>query len=121
MTHNRGPALDGLAVSGTLDEGAAAEIAALRRDVEDLHDAMESGAVIEQAKGMLMARYGIPEDRAFTLLVGWSSSHDVELRVTAMALVSAAVSNHALAGQDVGPERLLQEALWRVRSAVHAF
>ncbi|USC14077.1 PAS and ANTAR domain-containing protein [Rhodococcus sp. 11-3] len=44
-------------------------------------------AVIEQAKGMLMAVYGIPADRAFEILAWRSQESNVKLRTLAEQLV----------------------------------
>jgi GAF domain-containing protein len=58
------------------------------RDLADqLRQAMESRAVIEQAKGILMARHGSTADEAFQLLVTTSQRANIKLRDVAQALV----------------------------------
>jgi GAF domain-containing protein len=56
-------------------------------DLAHLRTAMLSRAVIEQAKGVLMERYKIPEDQAFTLLTHASQHTNVKLRDVAAELV----------------------------------
>lgn len=59
----------------------------LREEIEDLRRAMESRAVIEQAKGVLMAVYQIDDVRAFAILQRWSMHSNLKLRALATALV----------------------------------
>lgn len=63
----------------------------LRHEVEHLRLALTSRAVIEQAKGMLMLRYGLSAESAFDLLVRWSSHRNVKLRALAALIVEAGV------------------------------
>jgi len=56
-------------------------------DLGHLRTAMLSRAVIEQAKGVLMERYKITEDQAFTLLTHASQHANVKLRGVAEELV----------------------------------
>jgi GAF domain-containing protein len=55
--------------------------------VTNLQIAMKSRAVIEQAKGLLMERYKINEDRAFAVLTRASQAENVKLRDIADQLV----------------------------------
>jgi GAF domain-containing protein len=57
---------------------------------ERLGEAMRSRAVIERAKGMLMAAQGCDEDRAFELLVQASQRENVKLRDIARRIVTSA-------------------------------
>ncbi len=57
---------------------------------ERLGEAMKSRAVIEQAKGILMARQRCNEDDAFELLVRASQRENVKLRDVARRIVAAA-------------------------------
>lgn len=58
------------------------------RDLADqLRQAMQSRSVIEQAKGILMARHGSSADEAFQLLVDVSQRSNRKLRDVAQALV----------------------------------
>ena len=58
----------------------------------DLQTAMASRAVIEQAKGMLMARYGVDADTAFALLTRMSSHSNRKLRDIADDVVAGRAS-----------------------------
>lgn len=56
-----------------------------------LGDAMEHRAVIEQAKGMLMAAEGVGDQEAFDILVRASQRENVKLREIAIRIVDDAV------------------------------
>ena len=56
----------------------------------NLQIAMESRAIIEQAKGMIMARSRCSADEAFDMLVKASQRENVKLRVLAERLVASA-------------------------------
>jgi hypothetical protein len=60
--------------------------------VEQLHEAMRSRAVIEQAKGVLVARCGITAEEAFERLSRASQDTNVKLRVAAEHLVREATA-----------------------------
>ena len=62
---------------------------------DQLHEAMKSRAVIEQAKGMLMAAQGCGPDEAFDLLVRASQRSNRKLRDIAGELVDKAVRRRA--------------------------
>ena len=65
-----------------------AEAAARTSDeLAHLRIAMKSRAVIEQAKGVLMERYKITEDRAFAVLTRASQQSNIKLREVADELV----------------------------------
>jgi GAF domain-containing protein len=57
-----------------------------------LGEAMENRAVIEQAKGMLMASQGFGEDNAFNMLVHASQRENIKLRDVARRIVDNAVA-----------------------------
>ena len=66
------------------------------KEVADhLHQAMKSRAVIEQAKGMLMAAQGCGPDEAFDLLVRASQRSNRKLRDVAQELVNNARKRRA--------------------------
>lgn len=48
---------------------------------------MKSRALIEQAKGMLMALHGISADRAFEVLVEQSQSRNIRVATIALEVV----------------------------------
>jgi hypothetical protein len=83
----------------------------LRREVEGLRHALATRAPIEQAKGMLMMRYGVSADVAFGLLKGWSSEYEVKLRTVAVVLVRILATDDAAMDVDVSPEELLGRVL----------
>jgi GAF domain-containing protein len=62
---------------------------ASRRLTEQLEEAMRSRAVIEQAKGILMAERGCDADTAFDLLRAASQRENVKLREVAQRLVDS--------------------------------
>src|SRR5215813_7331815 len=66
-----GPAL---ATTAGATGGDGTAIAALRQENAQLRGSLDARAVIEQAKGMLMARHDCSAERAFELLVGLSQS-----------------------------------------------
>ena len=54
-----------------------------------LQQKLDSLPTIEQAKGILMARFDLDADTAFTLLVRWSQATNVKLRVICTSLVES--------------------------------
>jgi GAF domain-containing protein len=72
-----------------------------------LSEAMKHRAVIEQAKGVLMAAEGIDEDAAFQLLVSASQRENVKLRDIAQRIMDRSVARAARAkdGDDDQPAR----------------
>jgi PAS domain-containing protein len=63
-------------------------LAELRQLNQQLHQALESRALIDQAKGILMARLGIDSEAAFRELVRRSQHSNVKLRDVARQLVA---------------------------------
>ncbi|MFJ5305671.1 ANTAR domain-containing protein [Streptomyces sp. NPDC088350] len=70
------------------DAALLAENVALRAENEQLGQAMATRAVIDQARGMVMALAPCSADRAWDLLVGVSQHCNIKLRVVAEALVA---------------------------------
>ncbi|MEE2061470.1 GAF and ANTAR domain-containing protein [Rhodococcus artemisiae] len=68
--------------------GLSRDLDRARRDVAGLRTAMESRAVIEQAKGALMFSRGIGEDAAFQALVDASQRENVKLAAVAQRIVA---------------------------------
>jgi len=66
----------------------AQDAARTLEELGHLQTAMKSRAVIEQAKGILMERYRINEDRAFAVLTRASQTSNVKLRDVAQELVN---------------------------------
>jgi GAF domain-containing protein len=71
--------------------GNAEAAARTGEELTNLRIAMHSRAVIEQAKGMLMGRYKIDENRAFAVLTRTSQTTNVKLREIADELVRTGV------------------------------
>lgn len=75
--------------------GTAVHNAALyrqcRRMIDNLHTALESQAVIEQAKGILHAEFGVPPEEAFGLLRRVSRNTNRKVRVIAADLVQGRI------------------------------
>lgn len=83
-------------------------LAALTADNQDLRARLATLPVIEQAKGILIARYQIDAEAAFALLRRWSSHANLKLRDIARILVAAASQSpaQAVAGRDRLPPDL---------------
>ena len=90
---------------------SSATVADLQHEISGLREAMASRAPIEQAKGMVMLRYGVDEDAAFRVLRKWSSVHNVKLRVVAAALIELWLSEPTPADSATEPGSLLAAAL----------
>jgi PAS domain-containing protein len=67
----------------------ATERAALQSLVHHLERALDSRALIEQAKGVVIARHGGTADEAFARIARWSTNNNVKLREVARRLVDA--------------------------------
>ncbi|QUQ64122.1 GAF and ANTAR domain-containing protein [Kutzneria sp. CA-103260] len=70
-----------------------------RTQIEQLQAALSSRAVIEQAKGILMAARGLTEEAAFQELVDQSQRRNIKLRVVAASFVDDA-TRHRPAATD---------------------
>ncbi|MEU5950764.1 ANTAR domain-containing protein [Streptomyces sp. NPDC047525] len=66
----------------------AAEIKALRTEVNDLHRALESHPAIDQARGMLMSLGPCTADEAWGILVEVSQNSNTKLRAVAEELIA---------------------------------
>jgi len=71
-----------------------------QRLVQNLHIALESRAVIEQAKGILVAEYGCSPDVAFKRLSALSQNSNKKVKDIAADLVSGRVQRNQFAGDD---------------------
>ncbi|VXB32478.1 GAF and ANTAR domain-containing protein [Aeromicrobium sp. 9AM] len=80
------------------------------RTEEGLREALETRTVIGQAQGLLMERFGIDADRAFSTLRRYSQHHNIKLK----ALCHQLVETRALPAQDpsdvMQPEALSEPA-----------
>ena len=66
------------------------DLAEAQKDIDHLHAALTSQPVIEQAKGILMARHRCGPDQAFRLLAEASQRENRKLRDVAEAMVQGA-------------------------------
>lgn len=85
-----------LGSSADLTTDGDIDLAQSRRILGELQQKLESMPAIEQAKGILMARFSLDAQRAFSLLVRWSQVNNVKLRAVSDSLVSAAGDAAAL-------------------------
>ncbi|MGY4642323.1 ANTAR domain-containing protein [Cellulomonas sp. URHB0016] len=86
-----GPGPEGPGVSGfVVDRTAALDTTVAERVNAHLSAALESHAVIDQAKGVLMLTYGVDGDAAFAMLRSSSQERNVRLRALAERVVHAA-------------------------------
>lgn len=69
-------------------ETTAGDIAALQRENAQLREAIDSRALIEQAKGALTLRYGLDDDAAFAVLRRWSQSSNIKVHTVADILIN---------------------------------
>jgi len=72
------------------------ELTTSQQVLAQLQQKIESLPTIEQAKGILMARFSLDAETAFTLLVRWSQATNVKLRAISASLVEAAGTPGAL-------------------------
>ncbi|MFD4411125.1 ANTAR domain-containing protein [Streptomyces sp. NPDC058476] len=104
------PLLTVVASSG--DAALLAEIVELRAKNDQLEQAMASRAVIDMARGMMMALTPCSSKRAWDLLVDVSQHCNVKLRDVAAALVTTT--------QDEPLPEQIQRELLRARRRLHA-
>ncbi|WP_033286354.1 ANTAR domain-containing protein [Streptomyces sp. NRRL F-525] len=101
------------AVPSPPDPALLAELLQLRAQNSQLALALETRAVIDQARGMVMALAPCTGDRAWELLVGVSQHCNIKLRTVAAALVATAEDKPLPA--DI--QRELRRALRRLHAA----
>jgi hypothetical protein len=93
--------------AGADDEPLPAVVARLRDEVEQLRRAQRHRGVIEQAKGVLMARLGVDPEEAFQRLVSYSQRTNQKLTRCAAAVVAATItSERPVASGPHGTEAL---------------
>jgi GAF domain-containing protein len=90
---------ESFAAHAALELAQAFHYADAAREARELQEAMRSRAVIEQAKGMLMALQRCTSDDAFQLLVGMSQKQNRKLRDVASELVMQ-ISTHPVGYED---------------------
>ncbi|MFJ4422997.1 ANTAR domain-containing protein [Streptomyces bobili] len=77
-----------LAAEATVGDAAGQDVVALRAEVGLLRRALAGRAVIDQARGMVMALAPCSSERAWEVLVGVSQHCNIKLRDVAAALVA---------------------------------
>lgn len=75
-------------VSGKADKEAEDEITALREQVEDLKNRLESRKHVDRAKGLLMENMGLSEQEAFR----WIQKTSMDRRLTMLEVADAVIS-----------------------------
>jgi Trp operon repressor len=104
---------------GSPDSSAAPadeELKVIRQELAHLHAALLSRVAIEQAKGILIARYGISPDRAFDVLVRWSQDRNIKLRIIAESLVATIQRGSPALPADPSLDSWLHEQIARPAS-----
>ncbi|WP_405957749.1 ANTAR domain-containing protein [Streptomyces phaeochromogenes] len=104
------------AVAPARDAALLVEIVELRARNEQLGRALVTRAVIDQARGMVMAMAPCSSDRAWDLLVGVSQHCNIKLRDVAAALV--ATTDDKTLPEEI--RRELRRALRRLHTADRA-
>jgi len=99
------------APSGAQDAPAAGEVESLRAEVAGLRAALASRATIDQARGILVARYRISPDQAFRVLVRWSQHRNIRLRTIAETLVGLSHDGPDGPDADLPLRRWLEQQL----------
>src|SRR3990170_5318728 len=85
---------------GPAEEQPDGSIRELQRENEQLREAIDSRAVIEQAKGALILRYGVDDDSAFAVLRRWSQDSNIKLHTIADVLVNTVCRDDPQPPQD---------------------
>lgn len=79
--------LDDAAVAADLARHAAVALAAARR-AENLGIAIDARKLVGQAQGILMERFGLTADQAFSVLLRYSQDKNIKLRDVAAKLIA---------------------------------
>lgn len=79
---------DGDATYGTLFAGHASVALATEKTKSELRDAMDGRHVIGIAQGILMERFTIDKDQAFSVLRRYSQDHNMKLRAVATTVAT---------------------------------
>jgi hypothetical protein len=90
---------------GGSGEGLSDGLDQLLADYQHLQRRLATLPVIEQAKGVLIGRFGIDADTAFALLRRWSSHSNVKLRDICRLLVDTAAQPSDTAASHHPPSR----------------
>jgi len=85
-------AFEDIQIVGQLFAHQAAVALDYAREIDNLNEAMRTRQLIGRAVGIVMERYGMPEERAFAFLARISQTRNVKLRLVADELVAATES-----------------------------
>lgn len=83
------------------------------RELADLYRKLESLPAIEQAKGILMGRYGVDAETAFRILTRWSQTGNATIRFVAESLTAAV---HSEPATELPPHEIIDQILERDHS-----
>jgi AmiR/NasT family two-component response regulator len=97
FTESQAQAAEVLALAAGAALEAVEESTRLRTVAAQLDHALASRAVIDQAKGIVMARRGCTADQAFEHLAALSQQRNVKVRDLALALVQQTAAQTAAA------------------------
>ena len=78
-------------VESTSPERASTDTLSLMSEIKELHNALESRPLIEQAKGILMGRYRVDAAGAYEIIRRWSMDSNIKVRDISAALVQISV------------------------------
>jgi hypothetical protein len=92
-----------------------AQFEELAQSVEAALEALETHAAIEQAKGMVMTRYGVPADQAYETLRRWASGWHLELGVLVDVVLDVGVREASREGPDADLASRVTEAIAALR------
>jgi hypothetical protein len=81
-------AFEDISTLGHLFASQAATAISYAHEITQLNEAMQTRGLIGQAVGILMERYGLNDQRAFSLLARLSQDRNVKLRIIADEVVS---------------------------------
>jgi transcriptional regulator with GAF, ATPase, and Fis domain len=93
-----GQAMADVATIGLIQERAVHQQDIL---VDQLHTALDSRVLVEQAKGVLAERHGIDPGQAFTLLRNYARNHNQRLTELAAAVIDGSTTIEILLGAPV--------------------
>lgn len=96
--------LNGHEASQLIADACGVDLDAVLTENANLRAQLATLPVIEQAKGVLIARYQISADAAFALLRRWSSHTNIKLREISRLLVQAAAASPPQGSAGSRPE-----------------
>lgn len=101
-------------MTGTIDDAFPVPEGAGSHEPDHEFDKItEAAALLEQAKGVLIFRYGIDADTAFALVERWAAESDVRMETVAHAVVHEICQGDHSTPTDPALVRFLEEQLRR--------